>query len=562
MRRKEARMLKMAEKSKKSMYQTALYHRLSSEDERDNEDNSIGNQNKICRNYASGQPDIEVVDTYIDNGYSGGSFNRPEFQRMIHDLEIGRINCVIVKDLSRFGRNFLETSEYLEKWFPANGIRFIAVNNGYDNVRQDDGKEGIVIPFSNMINEMYLRDTSKKIRSSIEILMKKGEFMPSSSSIPYGYLRDEENGTYKVDIEPAKVIALIFEKKRQGDTSCSIAKYLNEQGVPSPGKLRFMRGMYKDKKYETALWSHGAIRDILSNEAYLGHRIYGKCRKESLDKKKVQTSQDEWQYVYHAHPAIVSEELFGAVQEVLKEEKNKRSCRKVHKSATEEERRILFHKVYCGDCGSLMTASKRIQRCNSTEPSKIYYQCNKYVYSHRIDCSNHYISQEALLDLISKAIQTQVMVVADMEKLGKLGLYRQLADTEIKQNRGIVKEIQRRIRVLEGQLETLLSNYNEGILERDEFLFIKDKYETDRKALEIQLKMAEKDMNKAIDEGDKRQRWLEAIAGYRKNFILDRLLIDVLIDKVLVNSDKSVEIGFRFRNEYEKASEIAGREVS
>ena len=185
-------------------YKACLYLRLSDEDERSIEDNSIGNQKKICLEHLKKLPEIKVTASYIDNGASGTNFSRPGFKRMLQDLTNGRINCVVVKDLSRLGRNYLETSEYLEKFFPEAGIRFIAVNNGYDSIRKLDGKQEIVIPFSNIVNDMYAKDVSRKIRSSIKTLMKCGEFLPPSGSIPYGYLRDEK----KLDIKVCQQYAL------------------------------------------------------------------------------------------------------------------------------------------------------------------------------------------------------------------------------------------------------------------------------------------------------------------------------------------------------------------
>lgn len=562
MRREEIRQRRKKKQFEQTAYKAALYHRLSDEDGRDNEDNSIGNQHKICQSYVEGQPDIEIVDTYVDNGYSGGNFNRPDFQRMLQDMENGRINCIIVKDLSRFGRNFLEVSEYLEKWFPAKEIRFIAVNNGYDNIQPDSGKEGIVIPFSNMINEMYLRDTSRKIRSSIEIMMKKGEFLPASGSIPYGYLRDEQNCTYKVDEEPAKVVMTIFQRKAEGCSNCSIATYLNGLMIPSPGKLRFLRGMSNDKRNETALWTHGAIRDILNNEVYLGHRIYGKLKRDRVGEVKTRKNREDWQYIYNAHPAIIKEDLFRTVQDILQKESDKRQNMRERTATTQESRELLLHKVYCGDCGSLMSAMKRNQRIASSMEPKIFYQCNGYVYSGRKKCGNHYFSQDNLISILTKAIQTQVSVVADLEKLGKMRIFAPETDRILKMQSEIVSEIRRKLRVQEGQLVTLLNNYNSGILELDEFLYIKGKYETERQLLEKQLAEALKDAEKAQEAAKRRRRWLDVIGDYRENPLLHHALIDALIDRILIFEDKSIEIVFRYKDEFEQAAQIAGREVS
>lgn len=272
------------------LYKACLYLRLSDEDKRNIEDNSIGNQKKICLEHLKKLPEIEVIASYIDNGASGTNFSRSGFKQMLQDLTKGEINCVVVKDLSRLGRNYLETSEYLEKFFPEAGIRFIAVNNGYDSIRKLNGKQEIVIPFSNIVNDMYAKDVSRKIRSSIEILMKSGEFLPPSGSIPYGYLRDEKNNTYIIDEETAPIVQEIFKMKLQGVSDCEIIRTLNRKQIPSPGKIRYLRGMTKAEKYKDAVWIGSTLRKLLSNEVYLGHRVHGKVKRDCLGAEKKKTT--------------------------------------------------------------------------------------------------------------------------------------------------------------------------------------------------------------------------------------------------------------------------------
>lgn len=547
---------------KETVYSAGIYERLSDEDMRDAEDNSIGNQHKICLNYLNGRSDIQMTDTYIDNGFSGGNFKRPEFQRLLRDIDAGRINCIIVKDLSRFGRNFIETSEYLEKIFPMKGVRFIAVNNRYDNIGAMGGKEGIAIPFSNMINEIYLKDTSRKIRSSIRLLMEKGEFLPSAGSIPYGYLRDEENCTYKIDEEAAKVVCTIFQKKADGCSNCSIAAYLNELHIPSPGKLRFMRGMSRDKRFETALWTHGAIRDILKNEAYIGHRIYGKVRREHIGEPKTNRKQEEWKYIYHAHPEIIEKDLFQRVKNILEDENKKREKRNRHKAVPSDKRELFWGKVFCGDCGSLMSAMKRDQRLTSSLEPKIFYQCNGYVYSGMTKCCNHYLSQEKLCAVVKRAIQTQVQVAADLERMGKVRLFCQETDDEVKRQQDIIYDIKRKQRKKEGQLELLLDHYNSGVLDKGEFLYIKGKYETESEMMSEQLKIAEQDLETVKEKADRKKEWLSKMDSLCEKIELNRAFIDCLIEKVLIYKDKSVEIVFRFKDEYEQAADIVTKGVS
>lgn len=210
---------------------------------------------------------MQVADTYVDNGATGTNFHRPGFEHMIRDVQDGRINCIIVKDLSRFGRNYLETSEYLERIFLAGGVRFIAVNNHYDSLKNEEsGNDGIAVPFSNIVNEMYARDISGKIRTSIHTLMAKGEYLPPAGSIPYGYLRDADRNTYTPDLETEGIVRMIFEKKLAGASNYSISVELNRQGIPSPGRLRFLHGMSRDERHRTAAWTHKTVAFVLKNK--------------------------------------------------------------------------------------------------------------------------------------------------------------------------------------------------------------------------------------------------------------------------------------------------------
>ena len=401
------------------LYKACLYLRLSDEDKRNIEDNSIGNQKKICLEHLKKLPEIEVIASYIDNGASGTNFSRSGFKQMLQDLTKGEINCVVVKDLSRLGRNYLETSEYLEKFFPEAGIRFIAVNNGYDSIRKLNGKQEIVIPFSNIVNDMYAKDVSRKIRSSIETLMKSGEFLPPSGSIPYGYLRDEKNNTYIIDEETAPIVQEIFKMKLQGVSDCEIIRTLNRKQIPSPGKIRYLRGMTKAEKYKDAVWIGSTLRKLLSNEVYLGHRIHGKVKRDCLGAEKKRRPQDEWEYVYNVHPALISEEDFQKIRQIKEKGREKQAQCNKHQKRSLEERRLLTGKIYCGDCGTLMGARKGNQRLTSKKSPRIFYQCDGYEYSGRTRCFNHYISQKDVLEKIKNALNVQFKLIAESDRVIK-----------------------------------------------------------------------------------------------------------------------------------------------
>lgn len=542
------------------LYKACLYLRLSDEDKRNIEDNSIGNQKKICLEHLKKLPEIEVIASYIDNGASGTNFSRSGFKQMLQDLTKGEINCVVVKDLSRLGRNYLETSEYLEKFFPEAGIRFIAVNNGYDSIRKLNGKQEIVIPFSNIVNDMYAKDVSRKIRSSIEILMKSGEFLPPSGSIPYGYLRDEKNNTYIIDEETAPIVQEIFKMKLQGVSDCEIIRTLNRKQIPSPGKIRYLRGMTKAEKYKDAVWIGSTLRKLLSNEVYLGHRIHGKVKRDCLGAEKKRRPQDEWEYVYNVHPALISEEDFQKIRQIKEKGREKQAQCNKHQKRSLEERRLLTGKIYCGDCGTLMGARKGNQRLTSKKSPRIFYQCDGYEYSGRTRCFNHYISQKDVLEKIKNALNVQFKLIAESDRViksiqdDKKGM---LALHDKKR-----KEINDELAKMKMKKERLLIDYNDGTINSEEYKYIRQKYDEEEQKLRRILALAEKERKNQEKQLRTIEEWVKLMKQFMPQKNIDRKLIEHLIDTIYVYGNKNVEIVFLFKNEIEEltgAAREAGR---
>ena len=537
------------------LYKACLYLRLSDEDKRNIEDNSIGNQKKICLEHLKKLTEIEVIASYIDNGASGTNFSRSGFKQMLQDLTKGEINCVVVKDLSRLGRNYLETSEYLEKIFPEAGIRFIAVNNGYDSIRKLNGKQEIVIPFSNIVNDMYAKDVSRKIRSSIETLMKSGEFLPPSGSIPYGYLRDEKNNTYIIDEETAPIVQEIFKMKLQGVSDGEIIRTLNRKQIPSPGKIRYLRGMTKAEKYKDAVWIGSTLRKLLSNEVYLGHRVHGKVKRDCLGAEKKRRPQDEWEYVYNVHPALISEEDFQKIQQIKEKGREKQAQCNKHQKRSLEERRLLTGKIYCGDCGTLMGARKGNQRLTSKKSPRIFYQCDGYEYSGRTRCFNHYISQKDVLEKIKNALKVQFKLIAESDRVIKsiqIDKEEMLALHDKKR-----KEINDELTKMEMKKERLLIDYNDGTINSEEYKYIRQKYDDEEQKLRRVLVFAEKERKNQEKQLRITEEWVKLMKQFMPQKNIDRKLIEHLIDTIYVYGNKNVEIVFLFKNEIEELTGAA-----
>ena len=305
-------------------FHAAVYLRLSREDGDVTDggktvSNSIANQKELVMDYLKSHHEIEVVSTYTDDGYSGVNFERPEFQRMLSDIREGKIDCVIVKDLSRFGRNYIESGRYIEKIFPMLGIRFIAITDGYDSLNEDMGSE-MIIPFKNLINDAYCRDISIKIRSHMDIKRRNGEYIAAYAA--YGYLKDKDNKNHLViDEYAADVVRDIFTMKICGMSQQAIADKLNADGILSPMQYKKSIGVPMENGFAKNVkpkWSYNAVLRVLKNEVYIGSVVQGKRTTPNYKiKKRVYKNEADWIRVRDMHDAIVSRSDFDLVQELL-----------------------------------------------------------------------------------------------------------------------------------------------------------------------------------------------------------------------------------------------------
>lgn len=536
--------------SSKFIYLCGIYTRLSVEDGDDIDANSLGNQKKLCLNYLQDKIDIKYVDTYADNGFTGMTYNRPDFKRMMADLKSGRINCIIVKDISRLGRNFVMTSEYIEKKFPEMGIRFISLNDDYDSSKENADSTSLMMPLKMVMNDFYVKDISKKIRSSINAKMESNEYLPSSSSIPYGYIRNPEENTFDIDVEALIVIRQIFALKVEGKSSLYIAKYLNEKNIPSPGRLRFIRGLNTSSKYETSIWGHKTVTKILTDPVYTGCRIHGKVKRDKVGLDKTRRPESEWMIIENAHPAIIEKELFDKVQGILEAEKSKRTEFVKRPDVGLDTRELLRGKIFCADCGSIMMGGKGCARNNSKLPSRVYFNCNNYVKTQHIHCSNHYINQNTVIEKLTGLLDKQVQMAIDVENFIFDILKRPdvLAHQSGAENK--FAEIRARRNNIEAKMEQLMQDLIDQIIDRSEYDIMKQRLDHNLELLlEEEAKAIEemKSLNVAVTST---QRWIKALKQYHKIPEITREIVEVLVDKIYVTKDKNLRIILNYADPY------------
>lgn len=513
----------------------AIYLRLSVDDGDNAESNSIGNQRKICLAFLETQPQVELGQIYVDDGHSGMNFKRPGFQAMLSDLSAKKVNCVIVKDVSRLGRHYIMTSEYVERIFPEMGVRLICINDDYDSADPQSDRESLLMPFKLMMNDTYVKDTARRIRSSIHAKMTNGSYLPASGSIPYGYLRNPERGSYDVDSETAPVVRLIFELRAQGMAFNSIAKQLNMNGIPSPGKIRYDRGLTNAEKYRNALWIRGTIRKITGDAVYLGNRTHGKIGRDRLEGNKKQRSAEAWQVISNAHAAIISPKTFDLVQEVNRTERERRGSFQKRGDPVVDYREIFQDKVFCGNCGAKMTAAKHETR--ETTPISIYFNCNQYKYSNHQRCGNHYIRQEVLMEKLKHFLDNQVKTAVDVERLAA-EVYARAKAPGGAANR--LASLHSQCLNVEARLERLLEDAAMGILDREEYKEIKGRYLEERVLLTQQEQEAREEYERVNAALGTAHAWLKEIQRYGKIPAIDRDLVDTLIERILVYENRDV----------------------
>lgn len=360
-----------------SNWNVAGYLRLSKEDNENMESNSIVNQRELIEQYIRNKKDLQLVDYYIDDGYSGTNFNRPGFRRLLQDMKNKKINCIIVKDLSRFARSHIEADMYFENIFPALNIRFISVIENIDSFENPESLDNLIVPFKNLLNDAYAKDISKKVRSALLTKRLNGEFIGTSAT--YGYLKDpKDKHKLIIDKVASKYVIQIFDSAKEGKTASEIANELNKSGILTPYTYKVKNdNIGVDKK-----WNAKMINVILQNRVYIGELIQGKKKVESYRTHKlITTNKDEWIITENHHEPIISKEKFEQVQEIINKNKAARS---------NKEKDLFYSFLKCADCGSSFT----LRKVKNYE----YYHCTSYV--RNSSCTSHSIRKDKLVELV------------------------------------------------------------------------------------------------------------------------------------------------------------------
>ncbi len=511
------------------------------------ESNSIGSQRELIRSFIQEQEDIELFDCYADDNYSGSNFERPEFKRMLSDIKAGRVNCVIVKDLSRFGRDYIETGRYLDQVFPALRVRFIALTDRYDSFSADAGERNIVLPVKNFINDSYCRDISTKVKSQLAVKRRKGECLAAFAV--YGYRKSaEDRNRLLVDDYAAGIVRRIFAWKIEGMAVSAIAEKLNSLHILSPKEYKKSLGLnYRGgfTRGSGSKWSSPSVRRILTNEVYLGHLVQGRTERINYKVKKcVEKPEEEWIRVENTHEPIISADDFEIVQNLL------RADGRI--SPEKKEISPFMGLLFCGDCKEQMV--RRVNRYKGTE--RVYYICSTK--NRGEGCSRHSIEETVLKELTGTAIRRYANDFLEQEQLFAQAKKREAnLQAVINYNKEISrlkKEQDKYYSLCAGLYEDL----RKGVITKAEFERLHGEFQKKAERLSAAEEKQEQLVREMFKSGVLSAGRLASFKDSLELKEIDRHTLTSLVKRIWVYEEKRIEIEFYFIDQYQTMKDFHG----
>ena len=534
---------KKVNKEERNIWKVGIYCRLSSDDGDNAESDSITNQKEIIEYFLKKEENIEIIDYYQDDCYSGTTFNRPDFKRMFNALVNGDINTIIVKDLSRFGRNYIEVGNYIEQIFPLYNTRFIAVNDNIDSFKDPKSVNNIIVPFKNLMNDEYARDISNKVRSVLMTKSLNGEWV--GGTCPYGYKKNPDNiHQLIIDEEEAPVVRKIFKMALDGFGHIKIARFLNDNGILCRKEVQ------RRKKYKLSMssedeeivyhWSTSTIGKMVTSEIYIGNLVWNRTGSVSYkDHRQIYKPKSEWVIVEGTHEGIISVEDFNKIQETIKE--------RLSKKKRPEKLTIYKYKIKCADCGRSMC---KMEDFRDGRTSSNFYCRNYKTTSSK--CSPHKIKTSELDSMVIEAILMQIKSVLNIEK----------TINKIKENSKTTNkdEYEKQILKLNNDIDKIKRlkkvAYEDWKLERiskEEFINYSNDYEKSIENLNNEIKVYENKIESSLRDIKEDEYWIEHFRRNKKIKSLSREVIEELIDCIYVHEGGNITIKFKYQDEYERA---------
>lgn len=531
------------------IYEAIAYYRLSKDDGAGQVSDSISNQRKLIRAYVDNHPNIKLVDEAYDDGYTGTNFDRPGFRAVLEAVKAGRVNCVVVKDLSRLGREYIETGKYLEMIFPSLGVRFIAINDDVDSERNSAGDD-IIIPIKNIMNESYCRELSKKLRNQFRIQRSRGEFL--GAFVCYGYCKSpEDKHKIVIDEYAAEIVRSIFSMKIRGYSQEQIADFLNKEQISTPAEYKKSIGLKYQCGFQStsqAKWTAVAVSRILKNPIYIGTLIQGKRGTPNYKIKKMRVrDKSEWVVVEHNHPAIIDPLIFSVVQKLME--------RDTRRSPYRDTVLPLAGTLFCPDCKRAM----QLRSVKRGERKYHYYVCSTY--KNGKGCSGHSIEQSKLEGIVLRTIVNQIQMIVEMDQLV------QEIDTQTAGNlrvKGLDIKIAQKNADLDRLQEYRTKLYEalvEDLIDRNEYNKMRQKYTVQIQETEESIRKLTSQRESVLSSPDIDRSWVMQFIKYQDIKELSREAVVTMIDRIYVYEDGRIKIDFNYRDEIARYQELLNREV-
>lgn len=531
------------------VYQTAIYARLSREDNLSNSD-SIENQIALLERYIDARPYLQLADIFADNGFTGTDFERPEWQRLMEAVQQRKINCIIVKDLSRLGRNYIETGEFLEKICPFFGIRFIAVNDNFDTDTAEANGQ-LSVSLSNIINDYYAKDISRKVTSALRSKMEKGEYIGSWEK--YGYVKSPENKNQLiVNPETAPVVRMIYQWRSEGMSYMGINKRLNDMGIPSPGQYKADRGIVtnNNQKPRKILWNKHMVTDILKDITYLGHLAQRKttqCLYAGIPFSR--TEEQDWIQVENTHEAIIEPELFEKVQEINKKAAAAQKANRGKYDHLPKAKNIYGKKFTCTDCGSVM----KLVRSISTNKDKVYFtfKCPTHEEHGARACTAKRMRKADVDEAVLSSIKAQFELFLDCREALDSLLKAKKKQVKKAGKSDQAKELKKQLEKKKSVFSGLYRDLREGLIDDQDYAQTREILMEDISRLEKQLaelKSAKAEYEEPLQEA---KIWETLIEKYAHAEEISEELADAMIESMRMNGDNSLSIQFKYMDSFQ-----------
>ena len=536
---------------KNILFHVAVYIRLSKEDGDKAESDSIGNQRKLIADFLKGKEELILHDIYVDDGFSGTNFERPAFRRMMADIEAGKVNCVVVKDLSRFGRDYIDTGKYLERYFPDNDVRFISITDNIDSEKQS---YDMLLPIKNIFNEQYARDISKKIHASMQTKQKAGEFIGAFAS--YGYRKSEaDKNKLVVDEYAAEVVRRIFALYIMGYGKIRIAGVLNEEGIVCPSEYKRLNGdnyRNSNRLESTSYWTYSTINRILRNEMYIGNMVQGRKFQRMRSRARLRDRED-WIVVPGTHEAIIDRDTWEKAQNLL--------GRRTRKLDFDADVSIFAGFLKCGDCGKSLVKKRGTPGHGE---GIVNYYCGGYVHSGRKFCTPHGIPHRTLEQIVREDLRTVIQNVGDLKKIVEAQERKRVEERQYAEERLSFPsveslDVESGRSKMQAELErgrrlkkSVYEDYREGLISKEEFVTYREDYVKKEVLLERQLEGLKEKAGKADREHMTsvfETPWIKRLLELGDVECLDREIVVEMLHEIRVYEDRRIVIVYNFSDE-------------